>query len=157
MLGVWLANQGHTLVYGGGDSGLMGVVARAAFREGGQVIGVVPKDVPLILSRKQDAVTELILEENMSARKQRMMELADAYIALPGGIGTLDEISEIITMMRLGMFRKPCIFVDQDGFYQPLRQMLEKMVEMEFLRNEDLKDVLFTDRLEEIGDFIEAR
>ena len=108
-LGRWIGEHKHTLVYGGGESGLMGVIAREVHEAGCPVIGVVPGDVSFIKDRPQPYVTELITARNMSDRKEKMLELADAFVALPGGIGTLDEMSEAITLTKIGVFDKKCI------------------------------------------------
>lgn len=153
-LGVWIAEQGHTLVYGGANSGLMGTVANAVLANGGRVIGVLP-DVPLIQSKRHPGLTEYISTADMAGRKNKMMELADAYVALPGGPGTLDEISDILALSKLGMDEKPCVLFDIDGFYQPFRNLLETMIEAEFVLQSELSHVLISGSLEEIGTFIE--
>ena len=154
-LGHWIGESGHSLVYGGGESGLMGIVAREVQAQGREVIGVVPGDVPFIKDRPQPYVTELITTANMSERKQKMLELADGFIALPGGIGTLDEITEVITLTKIGVFQKPCILFNRNGFYEPLKTLFERMEEADFLYHENMKHVLFSDDVEEIGHFIE--
>ena len=113
-LGGWIGNNKYTLVYGGGESGLMGAVAGAVHDAGCEVIGVVPGNVDFIKERPQPYVTELIITNNMSDRKQKMLELADGFIALPGGIGTLDEISEAINLTKICVFHKPCILFNRN-------------------------------------------
>lgn len=152
-LGQWIGKSGHTLVYGGGDAGLMGIVAKEVHDSGSPVIGVVPGDVEFIMARPQPYVTDLRVTENMSSRKQLMVDLADAYIALPGGIGTLDEISEVITLTKIGVFHKPSVLFNRLGFYEPFRQMLKTMQGAEFLRYDEMKHVLFSDSVEEIENF----
>ncbi|MDZ3822921.1 MAG: TIGR00730 family Rossman fold protein [Pseudoxanthomonas sp.] len=118
-VGRLLAARGLRLVYGGGRVGLMGVVADAVLAAGGEAIGVIPQ-------RLVDAevahlgLTRLEVVESMHARKARMAELADAFIALPGGFGTLDELFEILTWAQLGLHGKPCGLLDVDGYYAPL-------------------------------------
>ena len=153
-LGAWIGKSGHSLVYGGGESGLMGTVAKEVFDAGRQVIGVVPGNVEFIKDRPQPFVTELITTKNMSERKEKMLELADAFIALPGGIGTLDEISEAITLTKIGVFNKPCILFNRSGFYEPIRRMFEEMENAGFLTRESMRHVLFSDDVEEIRAFI---
>ncbi|MCI6537693.1 TIGR00730 family Rossman fold protein [uncultured Eubacterium sp.] len=153
-LGQWIGKCGHSLVYGGGESGLMGMVAREVHAQGQEVIGVVPGDVAFIKDRPQPYVTELITTANMSERKQKMLELADGFIALPGGIGTLDEITEVITLTKIGVFQKPCILFDRNGFYEPLKTLFERMEAVDFLYQENMKHVLFSDDVDEIGTFI---
>ena len=111
-LGQWIGRTKHTLVYGG-ESGLMGTVAKEVHAAGCEVIGVVPGNVAFIKNRPQPYVTKLIFTEDMSERKRKMLELADVFIALPGGIGTLDEISETITLTKIGVFNKPSILFNK--------------------------------------------
>lgn len=149
-LGSWIAKKGYTLVYGGGEAGLMGEVAREAHDAGCEVIGVVPENVAFIKNRPQPYVTKLIHAADMSERKAKMLELADAFIALPGGIGTLDEISEAITLTKIGMFDKPCILFNKNGFYEPLRKMFDEMIRAGFLWEKSMEKVLFSDDIDEI-------
>lgn len=153
-VGRFIGEKKHTLVYGGGDTGLMGVVAREAFYRKVDVIGVIPTDVDFIASRPQPFVTTLIKTENMSKRKQKMLELADAFIALPGGIGTLDEISEAITLTKIHVFNKKCVLFNQNGFYDSLKDLFLQMEKQVFLDAESMKHVLFSDDIEEIEDFL---
>lgn len=113
-LGSWIAQNGHTLVYGGSRTGLMGATADAVLAGGGKVIGVIP-DVKLIQERRHPGLTECIETKDMAERKQKMIELADAYVALPGGPGTLDEISEVICLARLGIENKACVLFDTES------------------------------------------
>lgn len=153
-LGKWIAEHKHTLVYGGGESGLMGVVAREVHEAGCTVIGVVPGDVEFIKDRPQPYVTELIIAENMSKRKETMLNLADTFIALPGGIGTLDEMSEAITLTKIGVFDKKCILFNQNGFYEPFRNMLQDMERAGFIETGTMEHVLFSADMEEIEKFL---
>ena len=109
----------------------MGAVADAVLAGGGKVIGVIP-DVKLIQERRHPGLTECIETKDMAERKQKMIELADAYVALPGGPGTLDEISEVICPARLGIENKACVLFDTDGYYQALKKIFEEMVEVGF-------------------------
>ena len=93
----------------------------------------------------------------MAERKAMMMEIADAYVALPGGPGTHDEISDVIALARLGIDGKPCVLYDLDGFYQPLKKVFEKMIDSGFAYQEDFRNVLISSDIEEIGAFIEKR
>lgn len=155
-LGKRIAEHGHELVYGGSNTGLMGAVADGALGAGGRVIGVQP-NVPLIQSRKHPGLTENIETGTMAERRSRMIELADAYIALPGGIGTLDEISEVMVLQHLGIVDAPIIFVDTDGYYQPLRAVFEHMLQQGFCEKELFAKVLFSDKMDEIMAFAEQR
>ena len=139
-LGARLANDGLELVYGGGNVGLMGIVADAALQAGGRVIGVIPEQLRNMEVAHVD-VTRLEVVANMHERKMRMFDLAEGFIALPGGFGTLDEMFEMLTWRQLGLGNKPCAFLDVDGFYQPLMQMLDRMVETRFLHSAQRQDL----------------
>ncbi len=153
-LGRWLGSSGHNLVYGGGESGLMGIVAKNAKAAGAKVTGVVPCDVDFIRSRPQPYCDETLFTATMSERKQKMLELADCFIALPGGIGTIDEISEVITLTKIGVFSKKSILFNTAGFYDSFRSLLNQMCASGFLKSEELTHVLFSDNLQEIGQFL---
>ena len=132
-LGAIFARRGIGLVYGGGNVGLMGVVADAVLADGGEAIGVIPRalvDRELAHAR----LTELVVVETMHERKQRMHDLSDGFIALPGGFGTLDELFEALTWAQLGMHRKPCGLLDVDEFWVPLRAFIDGQVAAEFVR-----------------------
>jgi uncharacterized protein (TIGR00730 family) len=131
-LGQKLAALGVGLVYGGGGSGLMGAVADAVMEGGGEVIGIIPK---LLIEREHEhrGLTHLHEVETMHQRKQRMADLSDAYIALPGGIGTLEELIEIFTWQQLGYHEKPVAILNVEGFYDPLLAFLSQMVEKGFM------------------------
>jgi uncharacterized protein (TIGR00730 family) len=132
-LGSLLARRGVGLVYGGGNVGLMGIVADAVLAEGGEVVGVIPRalvDRELAHAR----LTELVVVATMHERKQRMHDLSDGFIALPGGFGTLDELFEALTWAQLGMHRKPCGLYDVADFWAPLRALVERQVAEEFVR-----------------------
>lgn len=132
----------------------MGVIAREVYESGCPVIGVVPGDVAFIKNRPQPYVTELITARNMSDRKEKMLELADAFIALPGGIGTLDEMSEAITLTKIGVFDKKCILFNQNGFYESFRNVLADMEKAEFIEAGSMEHVLFSADTDEIEKFI---
>ena len=153
-LGQWIGKNKHSLVYGGGESGLMGAVAEEVHSSGNEVIAVVPGNVEFIKSRPQPYVTKLITTVNMIDRKQKMVELADAFIALPGGIGTLDEISEAIVLTKISELQKPCILFNRNSFYMPLQEMLKKMDQAGFLWGDHMEHVLISDNLNEIEAFI---
>lgn len=152
-LGKWIAENQHRLVYGGGRAGLMGVIADTVLAEGGEVIGI----IPTFLCERELAhtgLTELITVDSMSARKQKMIALGDAYIALAGGPGTLEEISEVISWARIGQNPNPCILFNQNGYYNPLKMLFEQMVKSAFLTADDFQKILFSDDLTEIAHFI---
>lgn len=125
-LGARLAERGIRLVYGGGGVGLMGACARAAHEAGGEVLGIMPR----FLLHKERVYTDVEhrIVEDMHTRKQMMFEEADAFIVLPGGIGTLEEAVEILSWARLGLHAKPMAFLDEDGFWSPFFDLLEKII-----------------------------
>jgi hypothetical protein len=134
-LGRLLADRGLTLVYGGGDVGLMGVLADAALAAGGNVIGVIPQAlVDLEVAHRE--LPDLRVVGSMHERKGLMADLADAFIALPGGIGTLEELCEILTWAQLGMHRKPCGVVNVGGYFDGLLAFLDHAVAERFFRPE---------------------
>ncbi len=139
-LGARIAGEGLALVYGGGNVGLMGQVADAALDAGGEVIGVIPRHL-VEWEVAHRGVSELVVVDSMHARKQRMFELADAFVALPGGFGTLDEMFEMLTWRQLGLGHKPCAFLDVAGFWQPLVAMLDTMVRERFLHADQRNDL----------------
>jgi uncharacterized protein (TIGR00730 family) len=138
-LGAALADGGVRLVYGGAAVGLMGVLADAVLAGGGEVLGVMP--VGLFSTEiGHPGITELVEVSSMHERKQRMADEADAFLALPGGLGTLEELAEIVTWAQLGIHAKPIGVLDLDGFWSPLLAFLDGAVEAGFLkpRNRDL-------------------
>lgn len=153
-LGKWIANNGHTLVYGGGKAGLMGVIADAVLLHNGEVIGIIPTFLA-DRERSHPKLTQLEIVNTMSERKNRMVELGDCYIALPGGPGTLEEISEVISWARIGQHQNPCIIYNVDGYYEPLKDFYESMVQNGFLAEVDKKAMYFCDSIFEIEQYIE--
>jgi hypothetical protein len=146
-LGERIAQEGLQLVYGGGNVGLMGIVADAVLAAGGEVIGVIPEQlVGWEVAHK--GVTRLEVVANMHERKKRMFDLSDAFVALPGGFGTLDEMFEMLTWRQLGIGDKPCAFLDVEGFYTPLMGMIDRMVEERFLHPEQRNDLWHGDDLD---------
>ena len=133
-LGRLLAQRGLGLVYGGGNVGLMGILADAVLAEGGEVTGVIPHS---LVAREvgHQALTDLRIVDTMHERKALMADLADGFVALPGGIGTLDEWFEIWTWAQLGLHAKPCGLLNVQGYYSPLLAFLDRMVEERFLRD----------------------
>ena len=139
-LGERIAREGLALVYGGGHDGLMGLAADAALAAGGEVIGVIPEQL-VTWEVAHKGVSRLEVVANMHERKMRMFDLADAFVALPGGFGTLDEMFEMLTWRQLSIGDKPCAFLDVDGFYAPLLQMIDRMVAERFLHPEQRADL----------------
>jgi len=134
-----IASSGITLVFGGGKVGLMGVVADEVLRNSGKVIGVIPK---FLYQREvgHDGVTQLEIVQSMHERKKRMAELSDAFIAMPGGWGTLEELAEILTWKQLGLITQPVGLLNVDSFFDPLLTQFQQMTETGFLAktNRDL-------------------
>jgi len=141
-MGRTLAAHKIGLIYGGGRVGLMGVLADAALNAGGAVIGVIPRSL-VEREIQHTSLTELHTVATMHERKTRMAELADAFIALPGGAGTLEEIFEQWTWAQLGIHRKPCGFLNTNGYFDPLRKMIDQMTGEGFLRPEHASMLVF--------------
>jgi len=137
-MGRELAARGWGLVYGGGKTGLMGAVARAAKAGGGRVVGVIPE---FMKARELafDEADELVTVVTMRERKLLMEARADAFVALPGGWGTLEEILEILTLRQLDLVKKPCVFLNQDGFYDPLLRLFDRMLAEKFFKPSNLE------------------
>ncbi|MCP4381966.1 MAG: TIGR00730 family Rossman fold protein [Hyphomicrobiales bacterium] len=138
-LGRQIAEAGLRLVYGGGSIGLMGIVAHAVLTHGGPVTGIIPqflKDREVMLQE----VTDLIVTADMHERKRTMFERADAFVALPGGIGTLEEVVEVMTWAQLEQHEKPILFVNIDGFWNPLIAQFDVMTDTGFLHKDFLGD-----------------
>lgn len=154
-LAEWIAGEGHVLVYGGGNVGLMGMLADHVLARGGQVIGVMPE---FLVGRElaHPGLTRLEIVHTMHERKMKMIEFGDVYIALPGGPGTLEEITEVISWGRIGQHTHPCIFMNQTGFYEDLKQQYTKMVQEGFLTHADFEKILFAEDIGEIEPFIET-
>ncbi|MDQ1531560.1 MAG: hypothetical protein QOE37_1665 [Microbacteriaceae bacterium] len=146
-----LAERGATVVYGGGGVGLMGTVATAALEAGGRVVGVIP-DALMAREAASPELAELHVVASMHERKALMADLADAFVALPGGAGTLEEIAEQWTWAQLGVHAKPCGFLDVGGYWAPLKAMVDRMVDEGFVRPEHAELLTFADSLEALLD-----
>lgn len=146
-LGTRMAKDGIALVYGGGNVGLMGTVADAVLEAGGEAIGVIPEQL-VNWEVAHRGLTRLEIVGSMHERKARMFDLADGFVALPGGFGTLDEMFEMLTWRQLGIGNKPCAFLDIDGFYTPLMSMLDRMVEERFLHADQRRDLWHGDEID---------
>ena len=148
-LGAWIGTNGNTLVYGGSKSGLMGELAESVLQVGGKVIGVEPQffiDAGFVY----DEITELITTKDMSERKAKMIELGDVFIAFPGGTGTLEEITEVMSKVSLKHLDAPCILYNLNGYYDSMKQLLEHMIEMDLSSEEKQEGIYFAEDLEEI-------
>mgnify|MGYP001458637908 CR=1 FL=1 len=148
-LGRELAQAGIGLVYGGGDRGLMGVVARAVLDHGGRVIGVIP-DFLVQKEAMLDSVQELVSVPDMHTRKRLMFERADAFVALPGGVGTLEELVEQLTWVQLGRHTKPVLIADIGGFWRPLLSLFAHMRQNGFIRAEFEVRYLVAERIGDV-------
>lgn len=155
MLGRDMARRGIGLVYGGGDIGLMGTVARAVLAHGGHVTGIIPE----FLTRREsmlDAAQETIVVPDMHTRKRLMFDKANAFVALPGGIGTLEELIEQMTWSQLGQHTKPILLLDVGGFWRPLIELLAHMRENGFIRPGLELSYLVTEQTDEVLPLLEA-
>jgi uncharacterized protein (TIGR00730 family) len=145
------------LIYGGGHVGLMGALADSTLRAGGQVVGVIPRHL-VDKELAHSGLTELIVVHSMHERKQRMADLADAFVALPGGIGTFEELLEIMTWAQLGLHTKPIGILDVAGYYRPLVALLENAVREGFLQSEHVQGIVVaTDTAELLQRLAHAR
>jgi uncharacterized protein (TIGR00730 family) len=143
-LGSLLVQNGITLVYGGASVGLMGRLADTVLSEGGEAVGVIPR----ALVEREIAhlgLTELHVVESMHERKALMADLSDAFVALPGGLGTLDELFEVYTWAQLGLHRKPCGLLNVEGYYQHLADFLDHAVGERFVRDEHREMLIVED------------
>jgi uncharacterized protein (TIGR00730 family) len=147
-LGKILAENNIGLVFGGGSIGLMGELASAVLDHGGEVVGVIPK----FLVHREHAMRrgEMVVTQDMHERKQLMFEHADAFIALPGGVGTLEELVEQMTWAQLGQHKKPILIANINGFWDPLCALLDHMEALEFIRPGLTVNYLVADRIEDI-------
>ncbi|KQW23375.1 lysine decarboxylase [Afipia sp. Root123D2] len=153
--GATLARRGVGLVYGGGSIGLMGAVATASLDHGGRVTGIIPD----FLTARENALKraqELIVTNNMHERKQLMFDRSDAFVALPGGIGTLEELVEQLTWAQLGRHTKPILLANIAGFWDPLLVLIRHMRDKAFIRQNLSVEVLTADRVEDILPKLEA-
>lgn len=148
-LGAWIGSSGNALVYGGSKSGLMGVIADSVLSAGGEATGVEPQF--FIESEFQhDGLTKLIMTKDMSERKSKMIELGDAFIAFPGGTGTLEEIAEVMSMVSMKSLNAPCILYNLNGYYNGLKALLDHMIEKGLSSKERQEGIYFAGNLEEI-------
>ena len=153
-LGAWIGKSGHALVYGGSKSGLMGELAESVLEAGGEVTGVEPQffiDAGFLY----DDITRLIVTKDMSERKAKMIELGDAFIAFPGGTGTLEEIAEVMSKVSLRHLDAPCILYNLNGYYDDLRALLTHMIEMGLSTEERQRGIYFAESLSHIREIVE--
>ena len=148
-LGRWIGESGHTLVYGGSKSGLMGALAGSALDAGAKVIGVEPQFF-IDEDFQMKSLTELIVTKDIPERRTKMIELGDAFITFPGGTGTLEEVSEVMSKLALKQLDAPCVLYNLNGYYEGLRALLKHMVEMGLSTPERQGKVYFAENLGEI-------
>ncbi|MBO4872687.1 MAG: TIGR00730 family Rossman fold protein [Lachnospiraceae bacterium] len=153
--GAWLAENGHELVYGGEDYGLMSVLANSVIENGGRSVGVIP-NLPLMMANVHPGLNEYIYVPDMAERKTTMLKLAEGFIALPGGYGTLDEFSEVLCENRLSDVKKPLALLNQNAFYTPFRAYLENMLAEGMIDPEDFDFLRVADSLEDAAAFLEG-
>ncbi|MDE2155660.1 MAG: TIGR00730 family Rossman fold protein [Xanthomonadaceae bacterium] len=152
--GTEMARRNIALVYGGGKVGLMGTLADAVLAGGGKAVGVIPRQ---LVEREvaHPGLTELHVVETMHQRKTRMYELSDAFVALPGGFGTMDEMFEMLTWAQLGLHRYPCAFLDVRGYYASLHAMMTHMVDEGFVKSRQRDSIWFGDDMEQLFRWME--
>jgi uncharacterized protein (TIGR00730 family) len=150
-----LAEKGITLVYGGGSRGLMGALALSVHEHGGRVVGIIP-DFLKLRERMFTGAQEIVVTRDMHERKRLMFERADAFVALPGGIGTLEELVEQLTWSQLGRHKKPILIANINAFWEPLIDLLEHMKQSGFINSDLAIDYKVVDRVEQIVPAIEA-
>lgn len=153
-LGAWIARSGHALVYGGSSIGLMGIVSRAVLDAGGEAYGVEPRFF-IEAGVQQHDLTHLYIVNTMAERKAKMIELSDAFVALPGGVGTLEEIAEIMSRLRLGLSAQPCCFLNIAGYYDPMKQLLDSMLGQGFIAQLDRERIHFPESVEACAKLLE--
>lgn len=149
----WIGKNSHDLIYGGNANGLMGVLANRVKYHNRKVTGIMPEFLigeEIIL----EDIDEIIITKTMQERKDKMRELADVCIALPGGAGTMEEITEAFSLFIVNESKCPCILYNKENYYKPLKDMYDKMVENEFLDNSNRKKLLFSEDFNEIEKFI---
>ena len=155
-LGAWIAEHGHTLIYGGSRTGLMGALSAGALKKGGTVIGVEPQEF-IDTALQQEGLTKLIVTPDMASRKAKMMELGDIFLAFPGGFGTLEEISQVMSEVKLGHLKGRFAFLDFNGYYQPLKAFLEAMSRQGFVDAKWVKAAAFLPSLAALSAFVAGR
>ena len=153
-LGTWIGKNGNSLVYGGSKSGLMGIIAESVLNAGGRVTGVEPQFF-IDNEFQHEGLTNLIIAKDMPERKSKMIELGDAFIAFPGGTGTLEEISEIMSRVSLKQLNAPCILYNLNGYYDGLKALLAHMIDMGLSSKERQEGIYFADSLKQIKEILE--
>lgn len=147
--GAILAKNGIGLVFGGGSVGIMGTLSKSVLEHGGQVTGIIPEFL-VVREHAMRGADNLIVTRDMHERKRKMFEMADAFVALPGGIGTLEELVEQITWVQLGRHRKPILLANIKGFWDPLCALIDHMEKLEFIRGDLNFDLLVANKVTDI-------
>ena len=153
-LGQWIGRNGNMLVYGGSKTGLMGRLAKSALEAGGEVIGVEPQFF-MDEGVQYEGLTELIVTRDMTARKEKMIALGDAFIAVPGGTGTLEEITEVMSKVSLKQLDAPCILYNLNGYYNDLKALLRHMIEKGLSSEDRQQGIYFAEDLAQIQAILE--
>ena len=148
-LGTWIGSSGNALVYGGSKSGLMGAIADSVLQAGGKVTGIEPQFF-IEQELQHDGLTRLIVPKALAERKAKMIELGDAFIAFPGGTGTLEEIAEVMSKVSLKHLDAPCILYNLNGYYDDLKALLTKMIDKGLSSKERQEGIYFAEDLDEI-------
>ena len=154
-LGTWIGESGNDLIYGGSKVGLMGVIAESVLRAGGKVTGVEPQFF-MEKELQYDAVTHLIVTETMAERKTKMIELGDVFVAMPGGTGTLEEISEVMSLLALDRLEAPCILYNLHGDYDSLQQLLDRMIAADLSSEYRQRNIYFVKNLDELQKVLDS-
>ena len=155
-LGTWIGKSGNALIYGGSKSGLMGALADSVLNAGGDVTGVEPNFF-IENEFQHDGLTKLIVTKDMSERKNKMIELGEAFIAFPGGTGTLEEIAEVMSKVSLKHLEAPCILYNLNGYYDHLKALLALMIEKGLSSEERQEGIFFAENLEEIRQILSGK
>ncbi len=152
-LGQDIASEGWGVVYGGGRVGLMGIVADSALEKGATVIGIIPEHIQE-REVEHNELTELVVVQDMHTRKKMMVDRSQAFVILPGGLGTLDEFFELVTWKQLGLHDKPIVVVNAEGYWTKLLETIDNIASVGFMREEDKDLFVVVDRIDEITDAI---
>ncbi len=148
-LGQWIANAGHTLVFGGATGGIMTAISETVFNNKGSVIGIIPKRI-VRAGRLSNACTQLIEVDSMATRKQEMRNIADIFVCLPGSYGTLDEMFDVIAAGTVGEHHKPIYIVNYDGFFTPLQNLIATMKKLQFIPAEEAYKPIWVNSIENL-------
>ena len=154
--GALLAAEGWTIVYGGASVGLMGLVADSALEAGTEVTGVMPRHILDVREVQHKALTQLHVVESMHARKQMMVDLSDAFVILPGGLGTLDEFFELLTWKQIGLHDKPVVIVNLNGYWTKLLETVRHIADTGFMRPDDQEMFIVIDDVRDIPDALKT-